>query len=170
MATLSLMSISIENVHCQYTCTLMFFHTAYRYCIVYFLRPWPLHLTHPIVQHIPRDFYSCMTILDKYPRHIERSRAYVCQTQILVHKKKLYNVLIASSPGSPPPLCFICMIIWYTWNVRLNIGGGEAGRLWSRVDTDDAFSVAWTIHMVDTERIISVHTWSKLPRLSPSDV
>ena len=34
---------------------------------------------------------------------------------------------VASSPGSTPPLCFICVIILYTQNVHLNVGGGEPG-------------------------------------------
>ena len=64
-------------------------------------------------------------------------------------KHEQTTIRLASSPGSPPPLCFIC-----ARNVRLNVGGREPGQLRSRTDTDDVFSVARAIHAVDTVHVI----------------
>ena len=57
---------------------------------------------------------------------------------------------LASSPGSPPPLCFIRVILFMR-NYYSHKGGGEPGQLWSRADTDDTFNVHG-VHICESKR------------------
>ena len=101
--------------------------------------------------------------------HQERTKGYECTSYVYVTViskcagtvvLKTAILLLASSPGSPPPLCYTCDYLHNMRNVCLNVGEGEPGQLQSLADTDDAFGVARAIHVhvVNTERIISVRT------------
>ena len=83
----------------------------------------------------------------------------IYRDSVLCESERVFTSLV---PKLSSPLCFIGVIILY---LRLNVGGGDPGH--GRLSESTA---CIALPHACTERLISIHTWLKPPRLSLSDV